>query len=38
MEHYRLLSESWMNDDALHIDKLVAHPELAVIKSMAPQP
>ena len=38
MEHYRLLSERWMNDDALHIDKLVAHPELAVIKSMAPQP
>jgi len=38
MEHYRVLSESWMNDDALHIDKLVAHPELASVKSMAPQP
>jgi len=38
MEHYRVLSETWMNDDALHIDKLVAHPELASVKSMAPQP
>ena len=38
MEHYRVLSESWMNDDALHIDKLVAHPELASVKSIAPQP
>ena len=37
MEHYRVLSESWMNNDALHIDKLVAHPELASIKCMAPQ-
>jgi len=36
MEHYRVLSESWMNDDALHIDKLVAHPELAAVKHMAP--
>lgn len=35
MEHYRLLSESWMNDDALHIDKLVAHPVLAEVKPMA---
>ncbi|MFV3292056.1 Lrp/AsnC family transcriptional regulator [Pseudomonas sp. NY11955] len=34
MEHYRLLSESWMNDDALHIDKLVAHPVLAEVKTM----
>lgn len=38
MEHYRVLSESWMNDDALHIDKLVAHPELASVKSIAPPP
>jgi len=38
MEHYRVLSETWMNDDALHIDKLVAHPELASVKSTAPQP
>ncbi|BBH47164.1 Lrp/AsnC family transcriptional regulator [Pseudomonas sp. KU43P] len=35
MEHYRVLSESWMNTEALHIDKLVAHPELAVVKSSA---
>lgn len=35
MEHYRLLSESWMNTEALHIDKLVAHPHLAVVKSSA---
>ncbi|MDD2106417.1 Lrp/AsnC family transcriptional regulator [Pseudomonas asiatica] len=35
MEHYRLLSESWMNDDTLHIDKLVAHPVLAEVKPMA---
>jgi len=35
MEHYRVLSESWMNSEALHIDKLVAHPELAVVKSSA---
>ena len=38
MEHYRVLTGTWMNNDELHIDKLVAHPELAVIKSMAPQP
>ncbi|AVD84017.1 AsnC family transcriptional regulator [Pseudomonas sp. SWI6] len=38
MEHYRVLTEHWMNDDALHIDKLVAHPELAAVKSMAPLP
>lgn len=37
MEHYRVLTEHWMNDDALHIDKLVANPELASVKSMAPQ-
>ncbi len=36
MEHYRVLSERWMNDTALHIDKLVAHPELATVKSTAP--
>lgn len=36
MEHYRVLSERWMNDAALHIDKLVAHPELATVKSTAP--
>ncbi len=35
MEHYRLLSERWMNDDTLHIDKLVAHPVLAEVKTMA---
>ncbi|MPS98863.1 MAG: Lrp/AsnC family transcriptional regulator [Pseudomonas sp.] len=38
MEHYRVLTEHWMNDDALHIDKLVAHPELAAVKSMTPLP
>jgi len=27
MEHYRVLSETWLNNDELHIDKLVAHPE-----------
>ncbi|MBK4998679.1 Lrp/AsnC family transcriptional regulator [Pseudomonas sp. S31] len=36
MEHYRVLSERWMNDAALHIDKLVAHPELATVKSTLP--
>ncbi|MFJ4066011.1 Lrp/AsnC family transcriptional regulator [Pseudomonas sp. NPDC089996] len=36
LEHYRVLSESWMNDDALHIDKLVAHPELAAVKCGIP--
>ncbi|MFJ4440584.1 Lrp/AsnC family transcriptional regulator [Pseudomonas sp. NPDC089422] len=36
MEHYRVLSESWMDDDSLHIDKLVAHPELAAIKCIPP--
>jgi len=38
MEHYRVLSEQWMNDANLHIDKLVAHPELATVKSTAPGP
>ncbi|WP_442108811.1 Lrp/AsnC family transcriptional regulator [Pseudomonas sp. NUPR-001] len=37
MEHYRVLTEIWMNNDELHIDKLVAHPELAVVKNIAPQ-
>ena len=36
MEHYRVLTETWMNNDELHIDKLVAHPELAAVKSTAP--
>ena len=35
MEHYRVLTETWMDDDELHIDKLVAHPELAVVKNTA---
>lgn len=38
MEHYRVLTETWMNNDELHIDKLVAHPELAVVKNAGPQP
>ena len=33
MEHYRVLTETWLNNDELHIDKLVAHPELAVVKN-----
>lgn len=33
MEHYRVLSEIWLNNAELHIDKLVAHPELADVKS-----
>ncbi len=37
MEHYRVLSETWMNNGELHMDKLVGHPELAVVKSTAPQ-
>lgn len=32
MEHYRALTETWLNDESLHIDKLVAHPELTTIK------
>ncbi len=35
MEHYRVLTETWLNNDELHIDKLVAHPELAVVKNTA---
>jgi len=35
MEHYRVVSELWLNNDELHIDKLVAHPELAVVKNTA---
>ncbi|WP_137818763.1 Lrp/AsnC family transcriptional regulator [Pseudomonas sp. 2FG] len=33
MEHYRVLTEVWFNDPELHIDKLVSHPELAVVKT-----
>ncbi|MBT8768066.1 Lrp/AsnC family transcriptional regulator [Metapseudomonas boanensis] len=33
MEHYRVLTETWLNNSELHIDKLVAHPELSVVKS-----
>ncbi|WP_416425160.1 Lrp/AsnC family transcriptional regulator [Pseudomonas sp. App30] len=36
MEHYRVLTELWLNDEELHIDKLVAHPELAMVKDSAP--
>lgn len=35
MEHYRALTETWLNDESLHIDKLVAHPELTTIKESA---
>jgi Lrp/AsnC family transcriptional regulator, leucine-responsive regulatory protein len=30
MEHYRVLTETWLNNDELQIDKLVAHPELGI--------
>ncbi|MCO6060109.1 Lrp/AsnC family transcriptional regulator [Pseudomonas sp. MOB-449] len=33
MEHYRVLTEAWLNNSELHIDKLVAHPELSVVKN-----
>ncbi|MCY1557911.1 hypothetical protein D9M68_948000 [compost metagenome] len=33
MEHYRVLTETWFNDSELHIDKLVSHPELAMVKT-----
>jgi len=36
MEHYRVLTELWLNNEELHIDKLVAHPELAMVKDSAP--
>lgn len=32
MHHYLHVTEQWLNDPALHIDKLVSHPELASIK------
>ncbi|GLO15810.1 MULTISPECIES: Lrp/AsnC family transcriptional regulator [Pseudomonas] len=34
MEHYRVLTETWFDDAELHIDKLVSHPELAVVKTV----
>jgi len=33
MEHYRVLTEVWFDDPDLHIDKLVSHPELAMVKT-----
>ncbi len=33
MEHYRVLTETWLEDPELHIDKLVSHPELAMVKT-----
>lgn len=33
LEHYRVLTEKWLNRPELHIDKLVAHPALAEVKS-----
>ena len=33
MEHYRVLTETWLDDPELHIDKLVSHPELAMVKT-----
>lgn len=33
MNHYLQVTEQWLNDSALHIDKLVSHPELTSIKT-----
>jgi len=33
MNHYLQVTEYWLNDSDLHIDKLVSHPELTCIKS-----
>ncbi|HEY0286992.1 MAG TPA: Lrp/AsnC family transcriptional regulator [Pseudomonas sp.] len=33
MNHYLQVTEQWLNDPALYIDKLVSHPELTSIKS-----
>lgn len=38
MEHYRVLTEAWLDNPELHIDKLVAHPELTTVKNPAPMP
>jgi len=27
------IASSWLNDEELHIDKLVSHPELAMVKT-----
>lgn len=32
MEHFRSLTERWLESTELHIEKLAAYPELAVIK------
>ncbi|WP_188982313.1 Lrp/AsnC family transcriptional regulator [Pseudomonas matsuisoli] len=32
MNHYLLVTEEWLNDAELHIDKLVSHPELTRVK------
>jgi DNA-binding Lrp family transcriptional regulator len=32
MKHYRALTEVWLANEELYIDKLVAYPELAVVK------
>ena len=32
MNHYLQVTEQWLNDASLHIDKLVSHPELTSIK------
>jgi len=35
MNHYLQITECWLNNPALHIDKLVSHPELSNIKPAA---
>lgn len=32
MKHYRALTEVWLENEELYIDKLVAYPELAIVK------
>jgi Lrp/AsnC family transcriptional regulator, leucine-responsive regulatory protein len=32
MEHFRSVTESWLESTELHLEKLVAYPQLAVIK------
>lgn len=38
MNHYLQITEQWLNDDGLHIDKLVSHPELTCIKPTSGPP
>lgn len=38
MNHYLQLTEQWLNEPGLSIDKLVSHPELTSIKSASGPP